>query len=101
MNDMEDGRERRFLDYSFPECFEIFAWDPQDREWICDRRCHISEVCRLDDGTYLHQAGGSPLFLRITSTRGGVLRILDGGGKPWRCIVLATDEDPRKEGLRA
>lgn len=86
-----------FLTYNFPEFFEVFSYDPRDKSWAYDRRCRSADLARAADGTYVHQVWGSPLYLRIKSNRGGVLTILDGGGKPWRCIILPTEEDPRDE----
>jgi hypothetical protein len=91
------GSELRFLDYEFPEFFEVFYYEQSTKSWGYERRCRAADLARLEDGTYLHQVWGSPLYLRIKTNRGGVLTILDGGGDPWRCIILPTDVDPRLE----
>jgi hypothetical protein len=78
----------RFLDHDFPEVFTVWAWSTRSREWWHDRTCRADELERLDDGAYVHATIGSPLYLRIVSRRGGVLRIEDGGGRRWRCLVL-------------
>jgi hypothetical protein len=78
----------RYLDHDFPATFTVWAWDRRSRAWFHDRTCHVNELQRMDDGAYVHQTIGSPLYLRIVSDRGGVLTIEDGGGTRWRCLVL-------------
>ena len=73
---------RPFLDIKMPEEFVLECLDSEGN-WIDLRLCHAQDFGRLEDGTYVHSTGGSPLFLRCLRQDGRVIYVVDGGGDPY------------------
>jgi hypothetical protein len=77
-----DPPQRPFLDIEMPDEFVLEALTATG-DWIDWAKCRASEFERLDDGAYVCQGEGSPIWLRCLRQDGSILYVVDGAGDPY------------------
>lgn len=71
----------------------MFQFQTKRGTWMEEAVCRAKHFNRLEDGSYVGDAGGSPIWFRCVERHDDHFVHVDGGGRRFRYRLLPVEED--------
>lgn len=89
---------QKYLELEMPERFEFQFWNEETQSWWGEAQYLAAHFNRLEDGSYVGTAGGSPIWFRcVEKLPDGSFIHIDRGGEGdryrYRLLELPMIED--------